>query len=58
MKVRMAPSAYVWLLLGGVYFMLPLFTTLLFSLKSNQTGSCCTAAKAMIASQWPAKVGS
>jgi len=44
MKVRMAPSAYVWLLLGGAYFMLPLFTTLLFSLKSNQTGTCCTAA--------------
>jgi putative spermidine/putrescine transport system permease protein len=43
-KVRIAPSAFVILLLGGAYFMLPLFTTLLFSLKSNQTGSCCTAA--------------
>jgi putative spermidine/putrescine transport system permease protein len=43
-KVRIAPSALVILLLGGAYFMLPLFTTLLFSLKSNQTGRCCTAA--------------
>ena len=40
----MAPSAYVWLLLGGLYFVLPLVATLLFSLKSNQTGRCCTLA--------------
>jgi putative spermidine/putrescine transport system permease protein len=41
---RMAPSAVFWLLLGGLYFFIPLLTTFLFSLKSNQTGHCCTAA--------------
>jgi putative spermidine/putrescine transport system permease protein len=40
----MAPSAYIWLLVAVVYFLLPLFSTLLISLKSNQTGHCCTAA--------------
>ncbi|MDX6486599.1 MAG: putative spermidine/putrescine transport system permease protein [Gaiellaceae bacterium] len=40
----MAPSAFIWLLLGAAYFMIPLIATLLFSLKSNQTGRCCTAA--------------
>lgn len=40
----MAPSAVFWLLLGGLYFFIPLLTTFLFSLKSNQTGTCCTAA--------------
>jgi putative spermidine/putrescine transport system permease protein len=40
----MAPSAYVWLLIGGLYFFIPLLATLLFSLKSNQTGKCCTLA--------------
>jgi putative spermidine/putrescine transport system permease protein len=40
----MAPSAYVWLVLGGLYFFIPLLATLLFSLKSNQTGKCCTLA--------------
>lgn len=40
----MAPSAYLWLLLGGLYFVVPLVATLLFSLKSNQTGRCCTLA--------------
>jgi putative spermidine/putrescine transport system permease protein len=43
-KIRMAPSAYVWLALGGLYFFLPLLATLLFSLKSNATGKCCTLA--------------
>ena len=41
---RMAPSAYVWLLVGGLYFFIPLLATLLFSLKSNATGKCCTLA--------------
>ena len=41
---RMAPSAFLWLLLGGLYFFIPLIATMLFSLKSNQTGHCCTAA--------------
>ena len=40
----MAPSAFLWLLLAGAYFFIPLLATLLFSLKSNQTGKCCTAA--------------
>src|SRR5436853_202593 len=40
----MAPSAFVWLLLGSAYFFVPLIATMLFSLKSNQTGKCCTAA--------------
>ncbi len=41
---RMAPSAFLWLLLGALYFFIPLIATTLFSLKSNQTGHCCTAA--------------
>jgi putative spermidine/putrescine transport system permease protein len=40
----MAPSAFLWLLLGAAYFLVPLIATMLFSLKSNQTGKCCTAA--------------
>jgi putative spermidine/putrescine transport system permease protein len=46
MKPRrhMAPSAYLWLLLGALYFFVPLIATVLVSLKSNQTGKCCTAA--------------
>jgi putative spermidine/putrescine transport system permease protein len=46
MKQRrfMAPSAFLWLLLGSLYFFVPLIATTLFSLKSNQTGKCCTAA--------------
>src|SRR4051794_19882537 len=39
---KMAPSAVVWLLLATAYFLIPLVATLLFSLKSNQTGKCCT----------------
>jgi putative spermidine/putrescine transport system permease protein len=41
---RMAPSAYLWLLVGLLYFIVPLIATMLTSLKSNQTGKCCTAA--------------
>jgi putative spermidine/putrescine transport system permease protein len=46
MKARrgMAPSAYVWLTIGCAYFFIPLIATFLFSLKSNATGKCCTAA--------------
>jgi putative spermidine/putrescine transport system permease protein len=40
----MAPTAYLWLLIGFLYFFLPLLATFLFSLKSNQTGKCCTVA--------------
>jgi putative spermidine/putrescine transport system permease protein len=38
----MAPSAYLWLLLAALYFFVPLIATALYSLKSNQTGKCCT----------------
>ena len=39
----MAPSAYVWLLLAAVYFIVPLYATLDFSLKKNAVGApCCT----------------
>jgi putative spermidine/putrescine transport system permease protein len=41
-KLRMAPSAYVWLVLAALYFLVPLVATALFSLKSNATGKCCT----------------
>jgi putative spermidine/putrescine transport system permease protein len=40
----MASSAFLWLLLGVAYFFIPLLATMLFSLKSNQTGHCCTLA--------------
>lgn len=39
-----APSAVLWLLVGVLYFVLPLFATFLFSLKDDQTAKCCTAA--------------
>jgi putative spermidine/putrescine transport system permease protein len=39
----MAPSAVVWLVIAGAYFLIPLIATALYSLKSNQTGKCCTA---------------
>ena len=41
---RIAPSAVLWLLIGAAYFIIPLFATLLFSLKNDQTGKCCTLA--------------
>ena len=40
---RMAPSAYVWLLIAATYFFVPLYATLDFSLKENKAGTpCCT----------------
>lgn len=41
---HIAPGAVVWLVLGAAYFLIPLVATLLFSLKGNVTGSCCTLA--------------
>jgi putative spermidine/putrescine transport system permease protein len=41
-KLRMAPSAYLWLILAALYFIVPLIATAIYSLKSNQTGKCCT----------------
>jgi len=43
MKIRMKPSAIVWLLLAGAYFIIPLVATLLFSLNKVSTGTCCSA---------------
>src|SRR5207253_4478526 len=40
---RIAPSALVWLVVGAAYFLIPLIATFLYSLKSNQTGKCCTS---------------
>jgi putative spermidine/putrescine transport system permease protein len=42
-KKRITPSAVIWLVLAAAYFLIPLIATLLYSLKSNQTGTCCTA---------------
>ena len=39
---HIAPSAVFWLALGGLYFFIPLFATAVISLKSPQTGKCCT----------------
>jgi putative spermidine/putrescine transport system permease protein len=43
-RPRMSLSAVVWLLLAATYFIVPLFSTLLISLKSTQTGKCCVGA--------------
>jgi putative spermidine/putrescine transport system permease protein len=41
--LRMAPSAYVWLALAAIYFLVPLYATFDFSLKENKVGApCCT----------------
>jgi putative spermidine/putrescine transport system permease protein len=42
MKRRIAPGAVLWLLIGAVYFLLPLISMLIFSLRSDITGKCCT----------------
>jgi len=42
MRRRIAPGAVVWLLVGAAYFLIPLVATFLFSLKKNETGTCCT----------------
>ena len=41
---RISPSAVVWLLLAAAYFLIPLTATLIFSLRNDQTGKCCTLA--------------
>jgi putative spermidine/putrescine transport system permease protein len=38
----MAPSGAVILVLAAAYFLIPLVATLLFSLRSNETGKCCS----------------
>jgi putative spermidine/putrescine transport system permease protein len=42
MRRRIAPGAIVWLLLGAAYFLIPLIATLVFSLRGELTGKCCT----------------
>jgi len=44
MRKHVAPSAVIWLVLGGAYFIIPLVATLLFSLNQQQTGHCCSVA--------------
>ena len=39
---RIAPSAVIWLLIAFTYFFVPLIATLDTSLKSRQTGKCCS----------------
>jgi putative spermidine/putrescine transport system permease protein len=41
-RPRITLSAVIWLLLAAAYFIIPLFATLLISLRSTQTGKCCT----------------
>jgi len=42
-RPRITLSAVIWLLLAAMYFIIPLFATLLVSLKGKQTGKCCSA---------------
>ena len=42
MRTRIAPGAVFWLAVGLLFFVLPLLGTLLFSLKDEITGECCT----------------
>ena len=41
-RPQIAASAVVWLVLGAIYFLVPLIATLLFSLRDAQTGKCCS----------------
>ena len=42
MRRRISASAVLWLFVGAAYFLIPLVATLLFSLKDDQTGQCCS----------------
>jgi putative spermidine/putrescine transport system permease protein len=35
-------SAWVWIVLGAAYFLIPLIATFLFSIKDKHTGKCCS----------------
>ena len=39
---RFSLSAWIWIVLAAIYFLIPLLATLLFSIKDNQTGNCCS----------------
>ena len=43
MRRHISPTAVIWLVLAGAYFIIPLIATLLFSLNQQQTGHCCSA---------------
>ena len=43
-RPRISLSAVIWLALAAAYFIIPLFATLLISLRSTQTGKCCVGA--------------
>jgi putative spermidine/putrescine transport system permease protein len=42
MRKRIAPGAVLWLVIGAAYFLIPLIATLLFSLRGELTGKCCS----------------
>jgi putative spermidine/putrescine transport system permease protein len=42
MRRRIAPGAVLWLFVGAAYFLIPLIAMLLFSLKDETTGKCCS----------------
>ncbi len=42
MRRRFSLTAWIWLLIAAAYFLIPLIATLLFSLKDDQTGKCCS----------------
>ena len=39
---RFSITAWIWLLVAAAYFLIPLIATLLFSIKDDQTGKCCS----------------
>ncbi len=39
---RFSLSAWLWILSGAAYFLIPLLATFLFSIKDKQTGTCCS----------------
>jgi putative spermidine/putrescine transport system permease protein len=40
---RVPWTAWIWIVLGLVYFFLPLIATFLYSIKDNRTGKCCSS---------------
>ena len=43
-RPKMSASAFVWLVLAGLYFLVPLVATFFFSIRSVQTNKCCSFA--------------
>ena len=44
MRRHIAPTAALWLLVGASFFFIPLAATFIYSLRSQTTNHCCTAA--------------